>query len=155
MPGTAVQITAVRLDSQDAVQLIGALDDDLRGRYPGIPLHGLRPADVRDHRFVFLVAHADDAAIGCGAVRELEPGVGEVKRMFVHSTWRRKGVARQLLAALETEARTLGYKALRIETGVGQPEAIGLYRSTGYADIPPFGEYIGNPASVCFEKPLT
>lgn len=149
-----VTITPVPLDSEDAIRLIGALDDDLRGRYPGIPLHGLRPADVRDHRLVFLVARADDEAIGCGAVRELEPGIGEVKRMFVHSSWRRRGVARQLLAALETEARKLGYKALRLETGVGQPEAIGLYRSTGYVDILPFGEYIGNPASVCFEKRL-
>ena len=74
--------------------------------------------------------------------------------MFVHSAWRRRGVARQLLTELETQARKLGYQALRLETGLGQPEAIGLYRSAGYVDIPPFGEYIGNPASVCFEKVL-
>jgi putative acetyltransferase len=74
--------------------------------------------------------------------------------MFVHSTWRKRGVARQLLAALETEARKLGYTALRLETGIGQPEAIGLYRSSGYVDILPFREYIGNGASVCFEKLL-
>lgn len=154
MPDPAVQITSVAVDSPEAVQLIGALDDDLRRRYPGIPLHGLRPTDVRDDRFVFLVARADGATIGCGAVREFEPCIGEVKRMFVHVSWRRKGVARQLLAALEREARKLGYEALRIETGVGQPEAIGLYRSAGYVDIPPFGEFIGNPASVCFEKSL-
>jgi putative acetyltransferase len=55
---------------------------------------------------------------------------------------------------LEAHAGKLGYVALRVETGLGQPEAIGLYRSAGYVDIPPFGEYIGNPASVCFEKRL-
>jgi GNAT superfamily N-acetyltransferase len=154
MPDSRVQIIAAQPDSEDAVRLIGALDDDLRDRYPGIALHGLRLADVNDHRLVFLVAHADGEAIGCGAVRELEPGVGEVKRMFVHSAWRRRGVARQLLAALETQARKLGYVALRLETALGQPEAIGLYRSAGYIGIPPFGEYLGNPASVCFEKLL-
>ena len=154
MPASRVQIIAAQPDSADAVRLIGALDDDLRGRYPGIALHGLRPADGRDHRLVFILAYADGEAIGCGAVRELEPGVGEVKRMFVHSAWRRRGVARQLLAALETQARKRSYVALRLETAVGQPEAIGLYRSAAYIDIPPFGEYLGNPASVCFEKRL-
>ena len=75
--------------------------------------------------------------------------------MFVQPEWRGRGVARQLLAALESQARNLGYAALRLETAPGQPEAIGLYRSAGYADIQPFGEYIGNPVSVCFEKRLS
>jgi putative acetyltransferase len=56
---------------------------------------------------------------------------------------------------LEIQARKLGYTALRLETASGQPEAIGLYRSAGYVDIPPFGEYTGNPVSVCLEKRLT
>jgi len=155
MQDSTVQIISTRPDSGDAVRLIRALDDDLRGRYPGIALHGLRPEDVRDPRVAFLVAHVDGEAIGCGAVRELEPGVGEIKRMFVQPAWRRRGLARQLLAALEAHARKLGYVALRLETALGQPEAIGLYRSAGYVDIPPFGEYVGNPVSVCFEKRLT
>jgi GNAT superfamily N-acetyltransferase len=75
--------------------------------------------------------------------------------MFVQPAWRGRGVARQLLAALESEARNLGYVTLRLETALGQPEAIGLYQSAGYVDTPPFGEYIGNPVSVCFEKRLT
>lgn len=75
--------------------------------------------------------------------------------MFVQPAWRRRGVARQLLAALEAQARSLGYARLRLETALGQPEAIGLYRSAGYVDIPPLGKYIGNPVSVCFEKRLT
>ena len=75
--------------------------------------------------------------------------------MFVQPAWRRRGVARRLLAALEAEARKLGYVALRLETAFGQPEAIRLYRSAGYVDIPPFGEYMGSAVSVCFEKRLT
>lgn len=69
--------------------------------------------------------------------------------------WRRRGVARRLLAALEAQARTLGYVALRLVTASGQPEAIGLDRSAEYVDIPPFGEYMGNPGSVCFEGDCT
>jgi GNAT superfamily N-acetyltransferase len=129
-----------------------ALDDDLRRRYPGVEIHGLGPEDVIERRLVFLVALAEDQAIACGAVRELHPGVGEVKRMFVSTEWRRRGVARRLLTALELKARELGYRALRIETGVGQPEAIALYQSAGYTAVPAFGQYIGNSASVCFEK---
>ena len=74
--------------------------------------------------------------------------------MFVQPSWRRRGVARQILAALETDARECGYVALRLETGSGQREAIGFYQAAGYVHIPPFGEYVGNPASVCFEKRL-
>lgn len=155
MQDSTIEILAAPPDSEDATILIRALDADLRRRYPGVAPHGLHPEDVPDRRLAFLIAHADGLAIGCGAVRELEPGVGEVKRMFVQPAWRRRGVARQLLAALESRARNLGFRALRLETAEGQPEAIGLYRSAGYVDIPPFGEYIGNPVSVCFEKRLT
>jgi GNAT superfamily N-acetyltransferase len=151
----AVEIKTAAPDSEDALVLIQALDADLRSRYPGIALHGLHPEDVRDRRLTFLIAHADGRAIGCGAARELEPSIGEVKRMFVRPAWRRRGVARQILAALEIHARKCGYVALRLETGSGQPEAISLYRAAGYVDIPPFGEYTGNPASLCFEKRLT
>ena len=154
MRDLAIEIKATRPDSENALVLIRALDEDMRGRYPGRALHGLHPEDVMDHRLIVLIAHADGRAIGCDAVRELEASVGEVKRMFVQPSWRRRGVARQILAALETDARECGYVALRLETGSGQPEAIGFYQAAGYVHIPPFGEYVGNPASVCFEKRL-
>jgi putative acetyltransferase len=151
-PDSPVAIVEVAPGSDEAVALMQALDDDLRRRYPGVEIHGLRPEDMSHRRLVFLVARAGGQAIACGAVRELEPGVGEVKRMFVTPAWRGKAVARRLLARLEGKAREAGYQAVRIETGIGQPEAIALYQSAGYTAIPPFGEYIGNPASVCFEK---
>jgi GNAT superfamily N-acetyltransferase len=74
--------------------------------------------------------------------------------MFVHPDHRRRGIAHAILAALEARAGALGYSTLRIETGSRQPEAIGLYQSAGYAAIPPFGKYVGNPYSHCFEKRL-
>ena len=156
-PGMVVPslvISAVRPDSPEALVLIDALDADLRDRYPEGTIHGLRPEDVRDPRVRFLVARIGDQSAGCIAVREIEPGVGEVKRMFVRPGHRGRGIARALLAELESQARAGGYSVLRLETGSRQPEAVGLYRSAGYHPVPPFGEYVGNPYSVCFEKRL-
>ena len=64
-------------------------------------------------------------------------------------------MARRLLVGLEEVARRSGYEAIRLETGIRQPEALGLYKSSGYRRIPIYGEYIGSPLSVCFEKTLT
>src|SRR5262245_30616851 len=92
--------------------------------------------------------------VGCGAVRLLEPGVGEVKRMFVRPEARRRGVARLVLVKLEETARERGLHTLRLETGTRQPEAIALYATHGYRPIPRFGEYADDAFSVCFEKVL-
>jgi GNAT superfamily N-acetyltransferase len=144
-----------RPDAPEAVALIQLLDAELGLRYPETSkVHGLRAEDNDDPQLIFLVARIDDDVAGCGAIRQLEPGVGEVKRMFVVSTHRGKGIGRQILAALEACAAASGYAVLRLETGTRQPEAISLYRSSGYQEIPPFGEYVGNVRSVCFEKQL-
>ncbi|HEV7965344.1 MAG TPA: GNAT family N-acetyltransferase, partial [Actinoplanes sp.] len=81
--------------------------------------------------------------------------VAEIKRMFVRPAYRGRGIARQLVVALEEEALAAGRPILRLETGTYLPAALALYRSAGYLPIPVFGEYVGNPFSVCFEKRLT
>jgi putative acetyltransferase len=144
-----------RPDSDDGRRLIQRLDEDLLQRYPAIAIHGLHPQDVADPNLTFLVASIDSQAVGCGALRSLEPGVGEVKRMFVLPEFRGRGIARQILMALESAAREHGYSTLRLETGTRQPGAIGLYRSAGYGEIPCFGAYADDQFSVCFEKRLT
>jgi GNAT superfamily N-acetyltransferase len=151
-PGIVIRFD--RPDSDDARRLIQQLDEDLLRRYPAQAVHGLHPHDIADPHLTFLVASIDGTAAGCGALRSLEPGVGEVKRMFVLPEFRGRGIARHMLSALESTARELGYSTLRLETGTRQPEAIGLYTSAGYREIPRFGEYVDNPFSVCFEKRL-
>lgn len=142
-------------DSEDARALIRQLDEDLLRRYPDLPaVHGLHSRDLRDPGFTFLIARIDGAAAGCGALRALGPRSGELKRMFVMPGFRGRGIARLLLGALESRARELGYAIVRLETGIGQPEAIGLYKSAGYREIAAFGEYAGDPYSVFFEKEL-
>jgi GNAT superfamily N-acetyltransferase len=152
--GAGVAIVRVSADSNEARALIEALDADLQRRYPGVAIHGLRPDEAQDPRLSFFVARVGGQAVGCAALRELDPGTGELKRMFVRDDFRGRGVARLLIAALENHAAALGYHTLRVETGEGQPEAINLYQSAGYTPILPFGQYAGNSYSRCFEKRL-
>jgi putative acetyltransferase len=141
--------------SDDAQSLIRQLDEDLRRRYPSLQeTHGLHPSDLIDPNFTFVIAKIDSSPVGCGALRRFEPGIGEIKRMFVRPEFRRGGIARRILEALESRAHELRYTFVLLETGIGQPEAIGLYKSAGYYQIAGFGEYAGNPFSVCFEKRL-
>jgi GNAT superfamily N-acetyltransferase len=141
-------------DSGVARQLIRELDADLLQRYPNQWIHGLHPDDVLDPGLIFVVARAGTRAVGCGALRKLGPGMAEVKRMFIAPGFRGRGYSRMILTFLESKARSSGYLTLRLETGKKQPEAIGLYVSAGYREIPSYGEYVGNPFSVCFEKVL-
>jgi GNAT superfamily N-acetyltransferase len=78
----------------------------------------------------------------------------EIKRMYVVPAVRGRGLARRLLGHLEDTARGAGADALVLETGQRQPEAIGLYRATGYVDIPRFGHYACAPDAVHLGKLL-
>jgi GNAT superfamily N-acetyltransferase len=102
----------------------------------------------------YLVAVVAGRAVACGAWQPLEDGVAELKRMYVRPAFRGRGIARQLIVAIEEEALAAGRPVIRLETGTYLPAAIGLYRTSGYQPIPVFGEYVGNPYSVCFEKTL-
>lgn len=145
-----IQIRFVGRDSGDLLALIESLDVELEQRY-GMPMTVGVPV-VEDS--LFAVAYATDEAVGCAALLPLEPRIGELKRMFVIPSARHAGVARRLLAAIEGEAVARGYRAIRLETGVRQPEALALYASAGYRRIPPFGEHEGGGLSVCLEKRL-
>ena len=152
----------MRIDRADirspvAQSLIAALNAELSAQYPepGATHFRLDAGEVTDGRGTFVVAWVGEQAIGCGAVRRLEPGVGEIKRMYVAPEERGRGVGRAILDALETEARGLGLARLVLETGVRQREAIALYERAGFSRIPPFGEYVASPAtSVCMAKDL-
>ncbi len=91
-------------------------------------------------RGVFLVARAEGEPIGGGAVKGLDDGVASIKRMWVDRSARGLGVGRRLLAALESEARTLGYALVRLETNGTLSEAIRLYRTSGYREVPAFND---------------
>jgi GNAT superfamily N-acetyltransferase len=102
----------------------------------------------------YLLAYQDQKAVVSGALRPLEGKVAEVRRMFVTPSVRRLGFARKILIDLEARAQRAGYETLRLETGYKQIPAIKLYESLGYVRIEAFGEYVGDPTSVCFEKSI-
>ena len=101
----------------------------------------------------FVVARdAGGQALGCGALRPLEPGVAEIKRMYArHGT---SGVGSAVLRFLEDEALALGYQAVWLETRLVNRRAVDFYEARGYRRIANYGKYIGNPLAVCFEKQL-
>lgn len=137
-----------------ASDLIRELDEELALRYPVDKIHGLHPDEMVEFPGVFLLARHQGQVVACGAVRTLDDGLAELKRMFVVPAARRKGFARRLLEELETVARELDVRVLRLETGIHQPESVALYEGAGYRPTAPYGEYIGNTYSLCFEKHL-
>ena len=102
-----------------------------------------------------VVAYADDEPVGCGAFKEYTSDAVEIKRMFVQPAHRQRGVARAVLAELETWAAELGFANCVLETGKRQPEAIALYQRSGYEFTPNYGQYVGIDNSVCLRKTLT
>jgi GNAT superfamily N-acetyltransferase len=92
--------------------------------------------------------------VACGGVCRYDAETAEIRRMYVVPHHRGTGLSRLTLAALEEAARDLGYIRVRLETGVHQHEALALYRSSGFEEIPRYGPYVEDELSVCFEKPL-
>ncbi|GAA1806116.1 hypothetical protein GCM10009682_29950 [Luedemannella flava] len=74
--------------------------------------------------------------------------------MYTAPAWRGRGLARQVLAALERQAGAAGWHTLRLETGRDMPAAVALYTAAGFREIPNFGQYVGYPASLCMEKSI-
>jgi putative acetyltransferase len=101
-----------------------------------------------------VVAYDNGEPVGCGAIREVSPGVTEVKRMYTEPAKRGKGIAARVLSELEKWAAELSYQKCILETGIRQPEAISLYTKSGYKRIPNYGKYLNVENSVCFEKEL-
>ncbi|MFC8296789.1 GNAT family N-acetyltransferase [Micromonospora orduensis] len=130
--------------------LVGAQQRELREADGG--LDGQVTVTHDDIRYLAVVVNG--RAVACGGLQALDATTGEVKRMYVRPAYRGRGIARQLLAALEECAFRQGHSVVCLETGTYLPVAIGLYTSCGYEPIPVYGEYVGNPYSVCFAKRL-
>jgi putative acetyltransferase len=139
-----------------ALALLAEAAREARGLYPELFADG-SPAPTNTplgEREVYLLAWREGVAVGCGALRRLDGQRGEIRRMFVTQQARRDGVGRALLARLEADALALGYRRLLLETGLQQKPAMALYRAGGWRRIPPYGNFVGDPTSVCFSKTL-
>ena len=147
---TDLCITPEPPDSTLAGALLDRYFSEVAARFPGgaggfdrariaVPATEFTPPDG-----VFLLARLDRQAVGCGALRTLNADNAEIKRMWVDPAVRGLGIGRSLLAALEKAAAELGFRSLRLDTAAYLTEALPLYQSAGYAEIPAYND---NPYS--------
>lgn len=157
----AAETVAVALDDPgrpDVGALLAESDAWYAASYPAESNHLFDVSTLTRPGVAFFTARCGDRLLGCGAlVDQRAPDrarYGEIKRMYVAPNARGMGLGRLLLETLEGHAAGLGLRCVRLETGVKQPEAIGLYRAFGYVEIPPFGDYAPDPLSLFMEKRL-
>ena len=146
-------IKVVKTDSsnKDFIALVIQLDKDLAIR------------DGEEHSFFAqfnkisaikyaVVIYENENAVGCGAIKEYEEKIMEIKRMFVPIEKRGKGIASFILQELENWTKELGFEKCILETGRKQPEAISLYKKNDFVITKNYGQYAEIENSVCFEK---
>ena len=148
-------VTAERPDTLDAIALITELDATLQPFYPPESCHGLSVDRLLAEAVPFFVLRSGEIAAACGGVKLFGTTYGEIKRMYVRPAFRGQGFAKLMLNHLSDYACAQGVTLLRLETGIHQHEAIGLYERMGFHRIPPFGDYKEDPLSLFYEKPLT
>ncbi|HLO16489.1 MAG TPA: GNAT family N-acetyltransferase [Anaerolineales bacterium] len=148
MPG----ITLERSDSTDAQVLIAELESELAPLYPSESRHGYSIERLLAEAVAFFLVRENGTPAGCGGVKVVGTEYAEVKRMYVRPQFRGLGLARLMLDHLADYAQRHGVRVLRLETGIHQRAAIGLYERMGFQRIPPFGEYKEDPLSRFYEK---
>jgi GNAT superfamily N-acetyltransferase len=166
-PTGVLELHTVGYAHPDAVALVAAVQEVYRQRYGGHDATPVDPAEFAPPAGLFVVGYLAGEPMVCGGWRlrtEAEPGIpepgalaagdAELKRMYVVDAARGRGYARRLLTELERTAAEAGARRMVLETGTAQPEAIQLYRSSGYTPIPKFGVYRNSPGSRCFAKSL-
>lgn len=154
MSSTTV-ISLERPDTADARALIIELEAHLAPLYPAESRHGYSVEKLIDEGVAFFVIRVNATPAGCGGVKLFGTDYGEIKRMYVRPHFRGLGLAKLILDHLASYARDRGVTLLRLETGIYQHEAIGLYERAGFQSIPPFGEYKPDPLSRFYEKLIT
>ena len=108
---------------------------------------------MREGVAFFVTRYAGEPA-GCGGLKLFGTEYGEVKRMYVRPAYRGLGLGKEMLSHLAAHARERQVGLLRLETGIYQTEAIGLYERYGFQRRPPFGEYREDLMSVYYEKAI-
>jgi GNAT superfamily N-acetyltransferase len=149
-----LELIATAPDSAQGAALVAALIVELAGRY-GTNL--TVPYDAETFlppRGLFVVAVEEGRPLGCGGYVRVDRETAELKRMYVSPEARGRGFGRVLLRHLEGAAFAVGYSRIVLETGTEQPEAVGLYRSAGYVEIPRFPPYVDQETSICMARSL-
>jgi len=147
-----VSIAAEPADQPEVYAVLRQSDAYHAALYPAESNHMVDAAALAEPNVRFLVARRAGVVVGCGALVLGADGEAELKRMFVAPEARGLKIGTLLLDALEAAAKTEAVRVIRLETGVRQPESLGLYRRHGYTERGPFGTYRADPLSTFFEK---
>lgn len=150
----ALILEVMAFDHPVSAGLIAEIQQTYVERYGGPDETPVDPAEFAPPTGLFLVGRIGGQPAACGGWRTLAPRLAEIKRMFLVPEHRGRGLSRVLLAALEDSARAAGFERMCLETGHRQPEALGLYRSSGWEPIEKYGVYRHEPGSFCFGKSL-
>ena len=137
----------------EVMHLIEQLDAYQSSLYPPESNHLDSIDELSKTNFFFLAAYFDSEICGVGSVKLVDE-YGEIKRLYVPSNQRGKGIAKAIIKELESHLIKQAVSYARLETGIYQQEAIKLYETLGYYRIDPFGEYKADSLSVFMEKKL-
>ena len=158
MPTQAPELEISLIDPRapEAAALISAMTTEITATYDHrIDGAGnFKPEDVMVPGSGFVVGRVESEAVACGGFRPLQPGVAEIKRMFVAEGHRGRGYSKAILTTLERMAAESGYTTVWLETRPLQLAAIALYENLGYERIPNYGMYEGKQECLCYGKSL-
>jgi putative acetyltransferase len=139
---------------EDIRRMIAESDAMMQALYPAESNHLVDVDALAGPDTVFLTARRGKGLLGSIALLTIAPAHAEMKRLFVRREARGFGLGRRLVAALEDAARLRHIHRISLETGIKQPEAIALYRTSGYQECQPFGSYRSDPLSLFMAKRL-
>lgn len=137
----------------EVMHLIEQLDAYQSSLYPPESNHLDSIDELSQSNAFFLAAYMGSEICGIGSVKLIDE-YGEIKRVYVPSNQRGKGIAKAIIKELESHLIKQAVSYARLETGIYQQEAIKLYETLGYYRIDPFGEYKADPLSVFMEKEM-
>ena len=149
-----IAITPTDPETPEARACLAAYAALLAAKIPGItaahvPVPDPEAGHYRSPQGAFLLARSDGLPLACVSLKRIDGGTGEVKRLWVAPAARGRGLARRMMTAIEDRARSLGLTRLRLDTNENLPEAIALYRKTGWAEVEAFTPF---PATHWFAK---
>jgi putative acetyltransferase len=152
----AMDIRLLDPESPAARRLIAQSDAYMAALYPAESNHLESVAALKSSHVLFVGGWIGECLAGCGAVKRMsdDGSYGEIKRLFVAEEFRGRGLSKAIMHHLEADLRERRILVARLETGISQPEAIGLYRALGYVERVPFGAYRPDPLSIFMEKRL-
>ena len=152
-----MEIETLNPEKEEVLALIEVSDRYYTDLYPPESNHLTSRDELAHPQMIFIGGRVDGELVASGAARIMnnDGEYAEIKRVFVLDSHRGRGLSKLVMNFLEQEVTSRGITLLRLETGVKQPDAIGLYRKLGYLERGPFGSYPSDPLSVFMEKDTT